>query len=75
MTIKTNGNWAAGCVHTIIDDKGRKPGGQTIATWLMSLPENEILEALLDEIRSGEMTERRAAATLNAYTMRLGDAA
>ena len=75
MTIKTKGSWARGCVHTIIDDKGRKPSGKTIATWLMSLPENEILEALLDEIRSGKMTEQKAARTLNAYTMRLGDAA
>ena len=67
MTVFTKGTWADGCVHTIINDGGKKPDGPTIATWLHKLNPDEFCDALQAMIDDGYMDKDKADKTYNAY--------
>jgi len=70
MTVYTNGTWANGCVHTIVNSDGILPSGPTIASWLLSLSEDEILKALIAEVKTGRMTQLKANSTFEYYYKR-----
>ncbi len=74
MTVYTNGTWAGGCTHTIINSGGELTAGSAVATWLLSLNEDEILKALIEEVKSGRMTQLKANATFENYAKRVFNA-
>ena len=70
MTVYTNGTWAGGCVHTIVNSGGVITSGPAVAAWLLSLGEDEILKALIAEVKKGRMTQRKANSMFEYYYKR-----
>ena len=67
MTILTNGNWANGCTHTIIDDQPYKPDCKSIMQFFLQLDEDALVEALLLETESGTLTQDEADRIMFGY--------
>jgi len=70
MTVYTKGTWVDGCVHTIVNSGGVLTAGPAVAAWLLSLNEDEILKALIAEIKTGRMTQRKANSMFEYYAKR-----
>lgn len=67
MTINGDVKWAYGGKFVLIDDKGRFPSGNEIATWLKAQPEDIFITELTNMVKTGYMSDERARKTLNAY--------
>jgi hypothetical protein len=67
MTIYNRGSWANGCVHTVIDDKWRKPEGHSIMAFFLKMTEDELTKALDIETREGTLTQKQACAIITGY--------
>jgi len=67
MSIHYRFKFCDGGVITVIDDKGRKPTGPQLATWLFSLPEDKFLDALEEMWQEGVIKDDKVEGTLNAY--------
>ena len=68
MTILTDGgSWAAGCVHTVVDDGPRQPSPEQIMAWFLKLSETTIISVLARETADGTLTQKQADRILTGY--------